>query len=90
MRIGAYILIETVVGKTNEVTRALTAVEGVSAALTVTGPYDVVAVVDTVDAPTQDMVLRRIRRIPGVFRTVTCKTISAREPEAALSGVFGR
>jgi len=42
----AFILIETVVGRTKEVVAGLNSLEGVKSVDTVTGPYDVIAIIE--------------------------------------------
>ncbi len=49
MAARAYVLIETSVGKTKDVALALRKVKGVQEANAVTGPYDVIAVVEGAD-----------------------------------------
>ncbi|HEX77485.1 MAG TPA: Lrp/AsnC family transcriptional regulator [Dehalococcoidia bacterium] len=77
MATKAYILIETAVGKTKEVAEALRKLEGVKAVDPVTGPYDVIVVVEGVDLNAiGDLVTGSIHPIAGITRTVTCLTIS--------------
>ena len=73
MATKAYILIETAVGKTQDVTDQLDGLSLVESVDTVTGPYDVVAVVSASDLnAVGDLVTRRIHTIDGIVRTVTC------------------
>ena len=69
----AFVLIETVVGRTKEVDAGLRQVAGVISVDTVTGPYDVIA---TLEAETLneigDIVTDKIHPIAGISRTVTC------------------
>ena len=51
MTTRAYILIETVVGRTAEVSAALDAMPAMTRVDTVTGPYDVIAIVEAEDLP---------------------------------------
>jgi DNA-binding Lrp family transcriptional regulator len=72
----AFVLIETAVGKTKEVVDALRAVEGVKSVDPVTGPYDVIAVIEMGDLNAiGDLVTGMIHPIAGVTRTVTCLTM---------------
>ena len=72
----ACILIETAIGKTREVVAALKGLEGTNSLDPVTGPYDVILVVETNDLnPLGELVDSDIHRIPGVTRTVTCLAI---------------
>ncbi len=72
----AFVLIETAVGKTKEVVVAIKGVEGVKSVDPVTGPYDVVAVVEAADLNAiGDLVTAKIHPIAGITRTVTCLTM---------------
>ncbi len=73
----AYILIETDVGKSREVAGNLREVRGVTTVDAVTGPYDLITVVEAPDLnAVGDMVTSRIHTINGIARTVTCLSIS--------------
>ncbi len=76
MAAKAFVLIETAVGRTKEVTTALKKLEGVKSVDPVTGPYDVIAVVEA-DGLTKigDLVTNKIHPIQGISRTVTCLAI---------------
>ena len=69
----AFILIETVVGRTKEVHTGLRRLREVKAVDTVTGPYDIIAVVEaeTLDE-IGDLVTGKIHPVTGISRTVTC------------------
>ena len=73
MTARAYILIETKVGNSKNVVNKLKELEGVKSADVVTGPYDVIAVVE-LDSLNDlgAMVTDRIPHISGISRTVTC------------------
>ena len=72
----AYILIEATVGRSREVARALGDVKGVSNRYLVTGPYDIIAIVEGADAnAVGHIVASRIHSIPGIARTVTCLAV---------------
>ena len=72
----AYILIETSVGKTREVATALRALKGVQSADVVTGPYDIIAVVEGQDLGfIGDMVTGDVHVIGGITRSVTCLAV---------------
>ena len=76
MAVKAYILIETAVGKTKDVVNALRGLEGIKAADAVTGPYDVVAVVEMADLTgVGDLVTKKVHTAAGVARTMTCLVI---------------
>jgi len=72
----AFILIETVVGRTKEVDAGLQRLEGVKSVDTVTGPYDVIVIIeaDTLNE-IGDIVTDKIHPIAGISRTVTCLAI---------------
>lgn len=69
----AFVLIEAAVGKTVDVVTALKAVTGVNSADPVTGPYDVIAVIEGIDInAVGNLVTKKVHTINGVLRTVTC------------------
>ncbi len=69
----AFVLIETAMGKTMDVVAILQAVQGVNSADPVTGPYDVVAIVEGADINAiGNLVTKSIHTVDGVLRTVTC------------------
>jgi DNA-binding Lrp family transcriptional regulator len=73
----AYVLIETEVGKAAEVATALRAIPGIAAADSVTGPYDVIAVVLGADVNTIGrLVMTEIHGLPGLRHTLTCIVVS--------------
>ncbi len=76
MAAKAFVLIETVVGRSKEVVTRLGELEGIKSVDTVTGPYDVIA---TVEGETLndigDLVTAKIHPIAGISRTVTCLAI---------------
>ena len=77
MATKAYVLIETAVGKTRDVKRALQGVSGLEAVDTVTGPYDIIAVVTAADLNSVgELVMGKVHNIGGVLRTVTCLSTS--------------
>jgi len=69
----AFILIETVVGRTKEVNTGLRRLKEVKSVDTVTGPYDIIAVVeaDTLNE-IGDLVTEKIHPVTGISRAVTC------------------
>ncbi|MBV1848679.1 Lrp/AsnC ligand binding domain-containing protein [Catellatospora tritici] len=74
--VHAYILIQTSVGKSVDVSSAISDIQGVTRVDAVTGPYDVVAMVQahTVDELGK-LVLSQIQLIPNITRTLTCPII---------------
>jgi len=74
----AFILIETAVGKNKEVVSLLGKLEGVNSVDTVTGPYDIIVVVEGESLnEIGDLITGKIHPIPGINRTVTCLAIRA-------------
>ncbi|HEX9015480.1 MAG TPA: Lrp/AsnC ligand binding domain-containing protein [Chloroflexota bacterium] len=72
----AYVLIETVGGKSKEVADTLRKVPGIVASDVVTGPYDVICVAQGADANTVGrLVLTEIRGIQGITKTMTCLAV---------------
>jgi len=73
----AFVLIETAVGKTKEVVSTLRAVQAVTSVDAVTGPYDIIAIIETEDLnAVGKVVTSRIHTAPGIARTVTCLAVS--------------
>lgn len=78
MAAKAFILIETAVGKNKEVVSLLGKLAGVNSVDTVTGPYDIIAVVEGESLnEIGDLITGKIHPIPGINRTVTCLAIKA-------------
>jgi DNA-binding Lrp family transcriptional regulator len=76
MAAKAYVLISTATGKTEGVVQALRTMPGVMGADLVTGPYDVVAIVQGGDAnAVGKLILNEIRGLPGISGTLTCLAI---------------
>jgi len=72
----AFVLIETAVGKNKEVVAALKQLKGVKSVDTVTGPYDVIAIIERENLnEIGDLVTSKIHPISGISRTVTCLAI---------------
>jgi len=67
-----YLLARTDVGRLEDVVRRLQEIPEVAEVQAVTGPYDVVVKVEAEQIPMAlEVVLQRIRRIPGVVATET-------------------
>ena len=76
MAAKAFVLIETAVGKSKEVVEAIRQLKGVESVNAVTGPYDVIAVVEGQNLnDIGDLVTAKIHPITGISRTVTCLAI---------------
>jgi len=72
----AFILIDVMVGKTKEILKALVGMEGVKSAHAVTGPHDIIALVEAENLKRLgEAVLSQIRGVKGVVRTLTCMVI---------------
>jgi DNA-binding Lrp family transcriptional regulator len=72
----AFVLIETAVGKSKEVVTALRKLSGVISVDSVTGPYDIIAILqgDSLN-DIGELVTSKIHPVPGISRTVTCLAI---------------
>ena len=78
MAAKAFVLIETAVGKNKDVVAALRQLDGVKSVDTVTGPYDIIAIVERESLnDVGDLVTGKIHPIAGISRTVTCLAIWA-------------
>ena len=76
MAARAFVLIETDVGKTRDVTTALKKLKDVKSVDTVTGPYDIIVIIEAKDLnDIGDLVTGSIHPITGISRTVTCLAI---------------
>jgi DNA-binding Lrp family transcriptional regulator len=77
MAVKAYVLIQTEVGKSAQVSIQVAGLEGVISALDVTGPYDVIvqAEADSMD-DLGKMVVSRMQLADGVTRTLTCPIVN--------------
>jgi AsnC family. len=76
MEAKAYVLIEAESGRVAEVLAALRVVEGMIAADAVTGPYDIIATLQTPDPRNIGrLVMQEIQGIEGIKRTITCIVI---------------
>ena len=77
MATKAYILIETTVGKSTDVSDVLTDLPDVVNVDAVTGPYDIIAIVSSQDLNSVgELVTNDIHTIPGIVRTVTCLSLN--------------
>ena len=72
----AFVLIETVAGRNKEIVASLRQLKGVKSVDTVTGPYDIIAIIEgeTLN-DIGDLVTGKIHPIAGISRTVTCLAI---------------
>jgi len=73
MAAKAFVLIETAAGRTKEVASALKQLEGVKSVDAVTGPYDVIVIIEGESlTDIGDLVTSKIHPVPGISRTITC------------------
>ena len=78
MNTKAYVLIETSVGESEDVSEALKSLPGIDTVDTVTGPYDIIAVVSANDLnAVGQIVTREIHTVSGIVRTVTCMVVGS-------------
>ena len=76
MAAKAFVLVETTVGRSREVTAALRQLAGIKSVDMVTGPYDVIAIIEARTlGDIGDIVTGKIHPIVGISRTVTCLAI---------------
>jgi DNA-binding Lrp family transcriptional regulator len=77
MSVHAYVLIQTDVGKAADVTRYVREIDGVVSAEDVTGPYDVIVLVESgsIDEVGR-LVVSKVQRVEGITRTVTCPVVN--------------
>ena len=72
----AYVLINASAGKAIEVAWSLQGVKGIELANDITGEYDVIAAVEAPDvAGIGSVIVEKIQKIDGVFKTVTCLAV---------------
>ena len=73
MTTRAFILIETQVGSVKDVVRELRSLEGLLSCDIITGPFDVIALIEGADmGAVADLVTGQVQRVHGVIRTITC------------------
>lgn len=77
MSVQAYILVQTEVGKSDEVAQSINAISGVMNAEHVTGPYDVIvrAEAKSIDDLAK-VVLAKVQTVKGITRTLTCPIVN--------------
>lgn len=77
MATKAFILIETSVGKTKEVANTLRSVTEIASVDVVTGPYDIIAVMEAPDIASMGDLITANVHADGVIRTVTCISVGS-------------
>ena len=76
MKGQAYILISTAVDKTESVRDGLAKLPEVKTVQVVTGPYDVIALVEVENIlQIGNVLLQKVRRIEGITHTLTCYVV---------------
>jgi len=71
--VRAYICIECNVGSTREVIEGLKHFKGIKSVETVTGPYDIIAILELESLhEIGDLVTQNVQKVNGITRTVTC------------------
>ena len=77
MTVSAYLLVQTDVGKAAAVADQIRAIDGITDAHGVTGPYDLIvrAEADTLDELGR-MVVSRVQMVDGIMRTTTCPVVN--------------
>ncbi len=74
--VRAYVLISTSPGKAMDVAKTMGAVAGITHADAITGEYDVIAQVEAPDVSAVGaIIVEKIQKIDGVFKTVTCLAV---------------
>ena len=74
--IEAYVLIQTEVGKTAQVVADVNEIPGVTRAVVVAGPYDVLAHVAATDVDSLGkLAVSEIQAVDSIVRTVTCPVV---------------
>jgi len=77
MAVTAYVLINTSPGKAMDVAKKLQDTSGVTVADAITGEYDVIARIEGADVNAiGGVIVEKIQKIEGVFKTVTCLAVS--------------
>jgi DNA-binding Lrp family transcriptional regulator len=74
--VKAYVLIQVELGKTGRVAKEVLDVQGVASAEGVTGPYDVIAVVEARNLDDLGRgVIGSIQALEGILRTLPCTVV---------------
>lgn len=74
--VAAYVLIQAEVGKAAAVAQAIGAIQGVTYSVPVTGPYDVIALIEAADVDSLGkLVVSQVQAVDGITRTLTCPVV---------------
>ena len=77
MAIKAFLLIETAIGKTREVATTLRGIAGIDSADVVTGPFDIIAVINVEDFTKVGLlVTEEVHTIPGIVRATSYPVVN--------------
>ncbi|NDY43105.1 Lrp/AsnC family transcriptional regulator [Dissulfurirhabdus thermomarina] len=80
MSLKAYVLINTNIGKTTEVAKALSQMPEVQHLDIIMGPYDLIAEIETDSHETlSQVVLTRMQNIEAIRHTMTCPVVKMEE-----------
>lgn len=72
MTLKAYVLIEAAPGKSRAIAGKMRKIDGVKSVSVVTGPHDVIALVETKDAGALgDLLIAKVQKIDGIAGTMT-------------------
>ncbi len=72
MSVAAYIFVEATQGKSIGICDEIIKIKGVKSAYAVTGPYDIIVLVEGDDVNVLgEFIVSRIQSVPGVLRTMT-------------------
>ena len=72
----AYMFINAMRGQSLALTKAIKAIEGVTAADAITGDYDIVAAVEARDLNELRSTMAGVQAIDGILKTTTCMVLS--------------
>jgi DNA-binding Lrp family transcriptional regulator len=80
MSLKAYVLINTQIGKTEDVARSLAGMDEVKKLDIIMGPYDIIAEVETESHDTlSHVVMHRMQEIEAIKHTMTCTVVNMEE-----------
>jgi DNA-binding Lrp family transcriptional regulator len=80
MSLKAYILINTQIGKTAEVSRRLSKMPEVKRLDVIMGPYDIIAEVETEDHDSLSyIVMHKMQTLDAIRHTMTCPVVKLNE-----------
>jgi DNA-binding Lrp family transcriptional regulator len=72
MAVSAFIFVEVTQGKAMQVKKEIEKIDGVRSANAVTGPYDIIVLVEGSDVNVLgEFIVSRIQKVAGVLRTMT-------------------